>query len=404
LNSVTTLDELQVEFTELADESVVDAAVSWADVVLVHWWNHPLLNQLLLNYSLPPARIVFWCHISGSPAPNVLTSFALRYPDIFVFTTPLSFLSPEVQRATADGPKLHLETIWSTAGVERLSAFQDHANSGVKACYVGSLDYTKMHTLFLDAAAKLSHRGINLTIVGPLTEDFKSDLSNLPISERPRVLGYVDETVKFRELASAGLFFYPLARHHYATCDQALQEAMALGAVPLVLNNGMESYMVKDGLTGIVSRSMDELVEKTIKLSMDDSQRLKLATNAKDFATSAYSIHALGLSWIELFRSMATSQKRLHPSLSQAKGYLLTPHEIFLESLGNFDGAFRLDLSAETLDEKRDAGAQVALLAAHGNWSTASKGSATQYYHVFPNDEWLARWASLLRPPRKRVF
>jgi ankyrin repeat protein len=46
--------------------------------------------DLLANKGLPSSRVVFWCHITGKIAPNCITEDILKFPDKFVFTTPVS--------------------------------------------------------------------------------------------------------------------------------------------------------------------------------------------------------------------------------------------------------------------------------------------------------------------------
>ena len=49
---------------------LVKAKIQQADVVLLHWWNHPLISDLLVRNDLPECRLALWSHISGSPAPR----------------------------------------------------------------------------------------------------------------------------------------------------------------------------------------------------------------------------------------------------------------------------------------------------------------------------------------------
>ena len=52
--------------------------IACADIVLIHWWNHPLLYALLVRESFPPARVIFWSHISGYHCPT--SSVLRRFP------------------------------------------------------------------------------------------------------------------------------------------------------------------------------------------------------------------------------------------------------------------------------------------------------------------------------------
>ena len=61
------------------------------DIILIHIWNHPLIYDFLVRNELPECRLIMWGHNSGFDAPNIYTEKLLLYPDLFVFTTPLSY-------------------------------------------------------------------------------------------------------------------------------------------------------------------------------------------------------------------------------------------------------------------------------------------------------------------------
>ena len=42
-----------------------------ADIVVVHFWNHPLLYDFLIRTFLPESRLIFWSHVSGANPPYV---------------------------------------------------------------------------------------------------------------------------------------------------------------------------------------------------------------------------------------------------------------------------------------------------------------------------------------------
>ena len=120
-----------------------------ADIVLLHWWNHPMLFDLLVRQKLPKCRLVLWSHTSGYPAPINFTDKILKYPDIFVFTTPLSYKTEEVKRLPPRYRK-KLRDIWSTGGLERVKNIKLKKHKGFNVGYIGTVDYTKMHPNFLD--------------------------------------------------------------------------------------------------------------------------------------------------------------------------------------------------------------------------------------------------------------
>lgn len=373
-------------------------SIANSDVVLVHWWNHPLLQHFLMKTDLPPCRLVFWSHISGTPAPNNFCRFILEYPDRFIFTTPLSYFVPEVNEISSK-PKENFGCIWSTAGVERLMSFEkDWLIEDLEdISYVGNLDYTKVHEDFLVLCAALINTGNRINVVGPTTEEFLRDFEKLPVGQRPIVHGYVDEKVKFQLLARSKIFGYPLARHNYATCDQSLQEALFFGAVPVVLNNPMESYMVKHGVTGLVARNSREYLTFVKGLTSDETEYKKLRSNAKSFARNAYSIKRLVEEWENEFHTMLRVEKKKRYCLEQTIGKKLKPSDVFLESLGHQSALFRYHASANTSDSLSIAEAQVRCLSSLPHWSSLTKSTPTHFAQCFADDALLKCWSNLTR-------
>lgn len=378
-------------------ENLIDSIAN-SDVVLVHWWNHPLLQHFLMKTDLPPCRLVFWSHISGTPAPNNFCRSMLEYPDRFIFTTPLSYFAPEVYEISSN-LKNKLDCIWSTAGVERLRSFEkDSAIEDLTdILYVGNLDYTKVHKDFLATCAALINSGNRVNVIGPTTEEFLRDVGILPTSQRPIVHGYVDEKIKFQFLASSKIFGYPLARHNYATCDQSLQEALFFGTVPVVLNNPMESYMVKHGVTGLVAKNSGEYLTFIEGLMNDGNEYIKLRSNAKSFARDAYSVKRLATVWESEFRMLLKVEKKKRQCLQQTRGIELKPSDVFIESLGHQAALFKYHSDADTNDSLSIAEAQLRCLASLPQWSSLTKSTPSHFAQHFADDTLLKRWSDLTR-------
>lgn len=394
------LKSINCEFTEKSFfeiEKIIDSIAN-SDVVLVHWWNHPLLQYFLMKIDLPPSRLVFWSHISGNPAPNNFCRFILEYPDRFIFTTPLSYFVPEVNALPSNSTN-NLGCIWSTAGVERLLSFEKYRSIEdlEDISYVGNLDYTKVHKEFLALCAALTISGNLVNVIGPTTEEFLSDLNDLPSNQRPIVHGYVDEKLKFQLLAGSKIFGYPLARHNYATCDQSLQEALFFGAVPVVLNNPMESYMVKHGVTGLVARSPREYLTFVEDLMKSENEYERLRSNAKSFARDAYSVKRMADAWDSEFRAMLKIEKRKRRCLQQIRGNELKPYEVFLESLGHQCALFKYHADANTADSLSIAEAQLRCLASHYQWSSSTKSTPSHFAQHFSDDPLLRKWSEFTK-------
>jgi len=267
------------------DHDEILKEIEKSDIVLIHWWNHPLLSDFLIRNKLPPSRIVIWCHISGNLAPNNLTEKILKYPDVFVFTTPLSYNTKEVKNLPHKY-KTKIKDIWSTGGIDHLKNIKIKKHKDFNIGYIGNVDYAKMHPDFLEMSNSVNIPDVHFTIVGgPNGKQMEQEVKNFGLSEKFTFTGFVTEKEKWGYLSTFDVFGYPLAPHHYGSCDQVLQEAMAAGVVPVVLANPMEQNIVKDKITGIVAKNKKEYARVLEQLKNNPELRKKLSPPLNTFSS-----------------------------------------------------------------------------------------------------------------------
>ena len=83
-----------------------------ADIVLLHWWNHPLLFDIMVNYDFPESRLIIWNHVSALHPPYIHSGKLIDFSDSFVFTSPVSYEAKEIQELP-DALKEKLDVVWS---------------------------------------------------------------------------------------------------------------------------------------------------------------------------------------------------------------------------------------------------------------------------------------------------
>lgn len=391
---VTCHENMYQNQTELLRE------VESCDIVVVHWWNHPLLQDLLINSQLPPNRMLIWCHISGLHSPNIICEYILELPDEFIFTTPLSNFVPCIE-AYKNSTGMTFDTIWSTCGYEsirslstpRLKVKHDKSKK-IKIGYIGNLDQTKLSGDFFKILAEIESRDVHVTVIGPPT-DFFLNMNKVSSSARVEYLGFVSEEEKFRQLNSFDIFCYPLARNHYGTCDQAIQEAMIFGVPVIAFNNPMESYMIKNGETGFIARNFTEFVKLLHDMIDDQEMRLRLSIKSREIATELYSIVKMADSWALKFHGILKRQKKLRVPLSGILGKRLSPSEVMVTSLGIYGGLFSQFIRATEPEWKSKLESQISALTSSINWTSSSK-STVHHYKKFFSDENLTLWSRLM--------
>jgi len=285
--------------------------LSKADIIFIHWWNHPLLMDFLANQGLPSSRVVFWCHITGKNAPNCITEDILKFPDKFIFTTPVSKRVPTFLKLS-EKIKKNISVIWSTGGIDRVKIYKKKINKYFNVGYIGNLDFTKLHPEFIKICEKSYKENIRFTVVGKIVNNSlldqakKSEIKNKIIFK-----GYVSEKKKWKLLSQFDLFGYPLAKYHYGSCDQSIQEAMAAKIPILTLNNSMEKEMIKNNFSGFVAKNINEYASMVKKFSNLENKKISfIRNNARNFAEKNFSLKLMSEKWNSIFYALCKIKKK----------------------------------------------------------------------------------------------
>jgi L-malate glycosyltransferase len=166
-----------------------------------------------------------------------------------------------------------------------------------------------------------------------------------------------------------------------------LQEAMASGIVPVVLNNPTEKTLVKHMENGLVANDLDEYVKYIELLYNDKILRQKLSKNAKKYAKEIFSLENLTNQWNKVFDEVLNFPKTIKKW--DIKNNNPSYFEVFLESLGEYKHLFMVQ-SEKDLQRIKE-------LAKFPNWQSQTKGTAHQYHDFFKNDEELKKISKLMK-------
>ena len=359
----------------------IKTEISKADIVIIHWWNHPLLYEFIVKNKLPASRVVFWSHVSGFDVPQVFSNALFDYVDYFIFSTPISYLTKTFKEYLGDKQKF--DDIWSTGGLQHVHNIQKKEHDEFIVGYIGTLDYAKIYPNFIDLCSKINIKNVKFIICGDgdFTE-FEKKIKEKDIQDKFLFTGFVKDIRPYLEIFD--VFGYPLNKNHYGTCDQALAEAMGSSTVPIVFDNAMENNMVEDMNTGLIVSYEDSYVNAILKLYNDKTLRVKLATNAKKEALKKFSIDSTIQKWNCLFDKALKKQKTEKIWSGKYYGINTSPYEIFLESIGDSSKIFD---NNDTKEIKR-------FLSATKAWDSKTKGSIHHYLNFF-EDEKLKQWSML---------
>ncbi len=309
------------------------ALVKRADIVLAHWWNHPLLMRLLFQ-GLPPSRLVLWSHVNGFAAPQSFFPELFEFPDRFVFATKASLQSPVVQELPHE-LRRKLCVIRSCAGIPADAVKFCVKDGPFQFGYVGTVEPAKMHPDFLELCASAKIPTQCVVAGGPAHEELRSQAEHLGVGSQFDILGPVDDPMPyFRRLHA---FAYPLNPAHYGTGEQVLVEAMAYGAVPLVFDNPPEKALIRHGETGLIAHTSEEFTSALRFLADSPGDRERLAAAGRQFVFDECDIELSVSNFHSLYEDMLSLPKCPHklilPSFDGVEDG--SPFHLFLASCGS---------------------------------------------------------------------
>lgn len=349
--------------------------ISDVDIIVIHWWNHPLLYEFMIKNKLPPSRVIIWSHVSGLNAPQLFTKNLFDYPDYFVFTTPISYKSKEF--ITYKGNKSKFLDIWSTGGFKRVQDIKHAKQKEFTIGYIGTIDFAKLHPDFLEICKRINIPNMKFIICGDgcHLNILKEEIKKQELQEKFEFVGYVNDIKPYLE--KFDLFLYPLNPKHYGTCDQALTEAMASGIVPAVLNNDMESYIVHNSYTGIVAISKKDLVLKIEKLYKNIHERERISKNTKKEALRRFELTTTIEQWNKLYLKILEKKKTKKKWNNKIEKDNITAFYIFCESIKKHSHIFEIN---DKVKIKK-------LLNSNSLWQSKTKGTPQHYAEFFPKDK-----------------
>lgn len=328
--------------------------VSDADIVHVHFWNHPLTYRFLVSGALPEHRSVMWAYINGHDAPQLIPRGVLAYPDIFVFSTAYSEEMPGGLHVGQEGKKVDIRTVFMSSGYGHVRNTDRVPHAAFNIGYLGTVDYCKLHRDYVKLCSQVQIPGVKFVVCGgDQHAQLQLEVDGAGLSDRFTIKGPVQDVCA--EYATFDLFGYPLAPGHYGTGEQVLIEAMACGVVPVVLDNGPERYIVKDGRTGVVAKTGAEYVKAIESLYADANRRIQMGSNARRYVRENYGVEKTVTAWRNIYRDVLKLPRRKRSPAFEVRSSDDPGLELFLHSLGDSPEAavYRQALRSSDADARR---------------------------------------------------
>jgi len=356
-----------------------------SDIVVIHFWNHPLMYKFITICRLPPCRLCMWSHISGFNAPYIFSNKLIAFSDRFIFASPISYNTTEIMNLPPD-EKPKLGHIWTTGNIQEYSKVEPKAHTGFNIGFIGTLDYSKLHPNFIDFCSKIDIPDVKFIICGDGcdADKIKQQVKEKGLEDKFLFTGIIEDIKPY--LSIIDVFGYPLNPTHFGTCEQVLGEAIAAGVIPVVMRNPAEEYILFQSLVRFICTNEQEYIHN-IKLLYENKQHQNnLITLIQENIASLYNSHNMVESWNSVFREQIKKPKENREWVMTKRRRKMGGAGVFLDSIGKHG----------TIFESNDTEAIKNLFKSNLQWFSNSKGSPRQYLNTFPNDKHLRVWVNLL--------
>lgn len=372
-------------FSQVSDFDFIHSLITKHDIVILHYWNFPLMLKFLLYKSLPECRLVVWNHISGLHSPNVFLKQLIDISDYFITTSQISVLSKDLKQYNNNNK---IRCIRSTGGLLDYSCVERVKHDTFNILYIGTLDFSKMYENYIEVCYKISKQidNVHFYIVGDGCdkEKLEQQTEQYNIKDKVTFTGFINNVKDY--YAIADIFLYLLSDKHFGTAEQVLGQASMCNAIPIVFNNPSERDTIIHNINGMIASTEDKVVEYTLELYNDTNKRLKLSNKAKQVAQNIYSLPQMIYKWNTIFNNIMDKAKQTREF---ENCYNFTEGtNCFLNALENNNDLFVEYLNAYS----RKNFVKYKLKRYFKNntqWKSTSKGTIKQYLQFFPEDEYL---------------
>jgi len=361
------------------NRSQLTKLIATTDIVQLEWWNHPATIGSLCSTPLPPMRLVIWCHVSGLHLPRIPMRL-INAADRAMFTSPCSLEEAGISFARFQTPE-RFSVVHSCGGFDGLPLPSPHAEPGIRAGYIGSLNFAKLHPQYVQFLTAVNLPDFRVKIIGDETN--RDILEQQCVAAgRPGMLdfrGYTNDIA--RELSALNVITHILNPEHYGTTENALLEAMAMGVVPVVLDNPAERHIINHLETGLVVHSPREVSDAFTWLADHPDDHRRIGQNASRFVRRKF---ALSRTYSGLTANYASVLGIPKHRISFTDIFGTVPADWFLANQSNPE-FFTDDMTPNAIN----------VLSLPGLLER-TKGSVFHFQAHFPDDHRLQCWASKL--------
>ena len=367
-----------------------------ADIVILNWWHHPKVAELLLKFPPIPVRLVLWSHINGCTYPFLSYEFAAKYKHI-MFTCLYSFDNPLWNDKQREQVMEFSSLVYGMGefDAKKIKCKIDYCiDKRFSIGYVGTLNYSKLSKQFVKICEKIYKRVPNteFILVGEPDQKLLQDINNSICTKNFKITGYLEDVSDIS--LTFDVFGYPLNSDNFATTENSILEAMARALPVVAFKQGTEQYIIKDGETGFLATDVEQYVDIIEHLYKNLNERKRIGVNARLHVVKKYSlVDNVGL-FHKVCNGVIDDDKQII-NFSDVIGY--EPYEVFLSSLGIYSEVFLNIINRQRLEDLVNTSLKEWVDSLPDILKGKTKGSVEHFYSHFKNDNVLRRWFEIIQ-------
>lgn len=341
-----------------------------SDVVIFHWWNHPLMIKVMLELPSVLMKCALWCHVSGGTYPYLPFEFLNLFSKV-IFTSQCSYDNSFWGKEERTLIESKSRVIY---GLGRLSKFEtkrsfSFVSDEVRIAYVGTLLKSKIHPKYVEICKMIIEKNPNVHfyLYGDKEDGewISEEAEKKGISNNVHLEGFSENINTI--LLSMDLFGYPLNPYNYATTENSILEALAAGLPVVLLNQGAEKYIVDTGVDGLLADDVYDYVKCVIDLVANETLRCSLGRQAVKDVYLKFNFEQNVRKYLDLVTEMGYCESRN----VFFRDTLKTPYQAFMFFLNCMDRNKLLNKQYTDLEYI---------------FKEKTKSSIFQFLEIFPDD------------------